>query len=158
MGQRINFSPLVFAIIGVTFFTGMFVSWMISANSANGQIEPRQYITTQGLQLVNDKGEIRGSLVLWDGEHPALILGDDKCDRRLSLAVRTRETAALTLFGDDCKRRAALEIQPLGVPEFVFRDNNDTPRARIHLLVDGTPSLSLYDANGSLTWKAPVKP
>ncbi len=95
----------------------------------NGQIESRQFITTKGLQLVNEKGEIRASLVLWDGNHPALIMGDDKCDRRLSLAVQAPERAALKLFGDDCKRRAALEIQPLGVPEFVLRDNDDIPRA-----------------------------
>jgi hypothetical protein len=158
MSEKRFFSPLVSTIIGLTFFMGMMTSWMLGANSANGQIESRNFITTKGLQLVNDKGEIRASLVLWDGEHPALIMGDATCDRRLSLAVQARQTASLTLFGDECKRRAVLEIQPLGVPEFVLRDNNDTPRARVQLLADGTPSLTLYEPHGSVAWKAPVNP
>ena len=100
---------------------------------------------------MNDKGEIRASLVLWDGEHPALIMGDDRCDRRLSLAVQAQQRAALTLFGDDCKRRVALEIQPLARQ---YR----SPRARMHLLTDGTPALTLYKSHGSVSWQAPVKP
>ena len=147
-----------YILVLVSFLLGSVTSWALWANSVNGQIESRQFITTKGLQLVNDKGEIRGSLILWDGEHPALILGDATCDRRLSLAVQARQTASLTLFGDECKRRAVLEIQPLGVPEFVLRDNDDTPRARIHLLADGTPKLTLYKNHGSVAWAAPVAP
>ncbi|MDT7043758.1 hypothetical protein [Candidatus Nitronereus thalassa] len=154
MNRPIKSSLFVYVLIA--FLSGIMLSWLSQADQAIGQLEPRQFITTKGLQIVNDKGEPRASLFLWDGEHPALILGDKTCDRRLALTVRDREQAALTLFGENCKRRAVLETQTLGGPEFVLRDHQDVPRARIQLLADGTPTLTMYGPNGGLQWKAPL--
>lgn len=112
-------------------------------------------ITTTGLFLTNEQGEIRASLTLWDEEHPALVLGDAECERRASLVVSPRERSTFTMFGEDCKRRAALEIQPDDEPAFTLRDRQDVPRARIYLLPTGTPQVLLYDENGATLWKAP---
>ena len=143
------FKPSLMLCVLSAFLGGMVLSGIFQNDQASGQLEPRKFIRTKGLQIVNDQGKVRASLALWDGEHPALILGDQACDRRLALSVRDQQRAALTIFGDDCKRRVVLETQRLGGPDFV-------PRARIQLLADGTPALTTYGPNGGIQWRAPL--
>lgn len=112
-------------------------------------------ISTSALNIVNKEGKVRATLSLWDGEHPALIMGDGQCDRRASLAVYGRERTGLTLYGEDCKRRVALEVQSDDLPTFVLRDHLDTPRVQIVLSKDGSPLVRLLDPNGKAMWEKP---
>ncbi len=146
MMQR-KFSLIVTAAF-FGFMGGWLSTYLLSPTVVTAQVGARFPLTTTGLTIINQAGQPRASLTLWDGEHPALTLSDNTCDRRASLIVAPEERVALTLFGKDCKRRVALEVQADDMPTFVLRDSKDTPRARLHLLADGSPVLALYDANG----------
>ncbi len=110
-------------------------------------------ISTSALHIVNEEGKVRATLSLWDGDHPALIMGDDHCDRRASLAVYGKARTGLTLYGEDCKRRVALEVQSDDFPMFVMRDHLDNPRVQVVLNKDGSPLVRLFDANGKALWE-----
>ncbi|WP_447962894.1 hypothetical protein [Nitrospira sp. Ecomares 2.1] len=112
-------------------------------------------ISTSALNIVNEEGKVRATLSLWDGEHPALIMGDNHCDRRTSLAVYGKERTGLTLYGEDCKRRVALEVQSDDLPTFVLRDYLDNPRVQVVLNKDGSPLVRLFDENGKALWQTP---
>lgn len=130
------------------FWGGWSAIYLTSSQQATAQVGERFPVTTTGLTIVTEAGQPRASLSLWDGEHPALIFSDDSCERRASLILAPQERAALTIFGKDCQRRIALELQADDLPSFVLRDSNDIPRARLHLLDDGTPVMAFYGANG----------
>ncbi|GJL68600.1 MAG: hypothetical protein NPIRA06_12350 [Nitrospirales bacterium] len=110
-------------------------------------------ISTSALHIVNGEGQVRATLSLWDGDHPALIMGDEQCDRRTSLAVYGKERTGLTLYGEDCKRRVALEVQRDDLPMFVLRDHLDNPRVQVVLNKDGSPLVRLFDADGKALWE-----
>lgn len=112
-------------------------------------------ISTSALHIVNGEGQVRATLSLWDGDHPALIMGDEHCDRRAFLAVYGKERTGLTLYGEDCKRRVALEVQGDDLPMFVLRDHLDTPRVQVVLNKDGSPLVRLFDGKGKALWEKP---
>lgn len=116
-------------------------------------VHPVSPIFTTGLNIVNQEGKVRATLNLWDGENPALIMGDAHCDRRTSLAVYGKERTGLTLYGEDCKRRVALEVLIGDQPTFVLRDHQDTPRVQILLNRDGSPLIRLFDSKGKSVWE-----
>lgn len=137
------------------FVGGWSATHLTTSQPAAAQVGERFPITTTGVTIVTETGQPRATLGLWDGKHPALIFSDDGCDRRASLIVAPQERAALTIFGKDCKRRIALELQGDDLPSFVLRDRNDVPRARLHLLNDGTPVMTFYGPNGELLQSMP---
>lgn len=140
----------VFGFVG-----GWSATYVTVPKPATAQMVERFPVTTTGLTIVNEAGEPRATLSLWDGEHPALIFSDKGCDRRASLIIAPQERATLTMYGKDCKRRIALELQADDLPSFVLRDSHDVPRARLHLLDDGTPIMAFYDLNGKLLKSMP---
>lgn len=151
--------PTVLAVLVGSLFLGSLGGMLLaSTNPTDAALSPansEKPITTSALNIVNEAGEIRATLGLWDGEHPALIMGDAQCNRRTSLAVYGKERTGLTLYGEDCKRRVALEIQNDDLPTFVLRDHRDTPRVQIVLSKDGSPLVRLMDANGKGVWERP---
>lgn len=112
-------------------------------------------IFTSAVNIVNAEGKVRATLGLWDGEHPALIMGDAHCDRRTSLAVYGKERTGLTLYGEDCKRRVALEVHSDDLPTLVLRDHLDNPRVQVLLNQDGSPLVRLFDSEGKAVWHTP---
>jgi hypothetical protein len=127
---------------------------MASATTIPGERLP---ITTTGLTIINHAGQPRVNLNLWDGEHPALLFSDGRCNQRASLVVSPREREAFTVFGEDCQRRVSLELQANDVPTLVLRDNKDIPRARLHLLNDGSPTLDFLDPVGKIIQRFPAQ-
>jgi len=146
-------------ILAVAALFGFIGGWsaihLTGPKPATAQVGDRFPATTTGLTIVTEAGEPRATLSLWDGEHPALIFSDKGCDRRASLIIAPQERATLTMYGKDCKRRIALELQADDLPSFVLRDSHDVPRARLHLLDDGTPVMAFYDLNGKLLKSMP---
>lgn len=132
---------------------GMFMASTRTTRAETSSVQPAGPIVTSGIHIVNHEGEVRATLGLWDGEHPALVLGNKQCDRRASFAVYGKERTGITLYGEDCKRRVALEVEADDVPSFVLRDHTDTPRAQIRLNHDGSPLIRLFDSNGKMTWE-----
>ena len=145
-------------VLGLLLLSSMGGMLLASTNPTDSQMSannPGKTITTSGLHIVNEEGKVRATLSLWDGDHPALIMGDDHCDRRASLAVYGKERTGFTLYGEDCKRRVALEVQNDDLPNFVLRDHLDTPRVQVVLNKDGSPLVRLFDANGKALWEKP---
>lgn len=145
-------------LIGSLFFGSVGGMLLASSDSTESKLPATKSagpISTSALHIVNGEGKVRAMLSLWDGEHPALIMGDDHCDRRTSLAVYGKERTGLTLYGEDCKRRVALEVQSDDLPMFVLRDHLDTPRVQVVLNKDGSPLVRLFDANGKTMWEKP---
>lgn len=138
--------------VGVAALFGFLGGWVATAflglSAVTAQVGERYPVTTTGLTVVTEDGQPRASLTLWDKQHPALVFSDDTCERRAALVVAPMERAALTLYGEDCKRRVALELQADDVPSLVLRDNQDVPRARLHLLKDGSPVFAVYGPTG----------
>ncbi len=146
------------ALVGSLFLGSIGGILMASTNPTNAEsssVDSGKPISTSALNIVNKEGKVRATLSLWDGEHPALIMGDGHCDRRASLAVYGKERTGLTLYGEDCKRRVALEVQSDDLPTFVLRDHLDTPRVQIVLSKDGSPIVRLLDPNGKAVWEKP---
>lgn len=151
-------TTLLAVLLGSLFLGSMGGMLMASNNPTESELTPPDSgkpISTSALNIVNNEGKVRASLSLWDGEHPALIMGDEQCDRRASFAVYGKERTGLTLYGEDCKRRVALEVQSDDLPTFVLRDHLDTPRVQIVLNKDGSPLVRLFDANGKAVWEKP---
>ena len=148
-----------FVNLGIAALFGFLGGWAATAfmglSTVVAQVGERYPVTTTGLTIVTEDGQPRASLTLWDNQHPALIFSDDQCERRASLTVAPMERAALTLYGADCKRRVAIELQADDLPTLVLRDTKDVPRARLHLLKDGTPAFALYGPRGDLIHSAP---
>lgn len=132
---------------------GIFVAWAKPTRAEVPSAQPGPPIVTSGIKIVNQDGEVRATLGLWDGEHPSLILGDARCNRRASFSVYGKERTGITLYGEDCKRRVALEVEVNDVPSFVLRDHKDTPRAQIRLNHDGSPLIRLFDSIGKSVWE-----
>jgi hypothetical protein len=121
--------------------------------------EPAQatkIVTAEEFRLVTKDGKPRASLLLWNGQLPALTMADEKCHNRVFLGVFNMAQPALILNDEGCKQRASLDLQPEGLPSLTLRDKNDIPRARVHLLKDGSPILTLFDHNGQESWSAPT--
>ena len=121
--------------------------------------EPAQatkIVTAEEFRLVTKDGKPRASLLLWDGQLPALTMADEKCHNRVFLGVFNMAQPALILNDEGCKQRASLDLQPEGLPSFTLRDKNDVPRVRVHLLQDGSPVFALFDDTGRELWSAPT--
>jgi hypothetical protein len=121
--------------------------------------EPAQatkIVTAEEFRLVTKDGKPRASLLLWNGQLPALTMADEKCHNRVFLGVFNMAQPALILNDEGCKQRASLDLQPEGLPSLTLRDKNDIPRARVHLLKDGSPILTLFDHKGQESWSAPT--
>ncbi|WNM56678.1 hypothetical protein [Candidatus Nitrospira allomarina] len=150
-----TWSAIVLASLFLGSMGGMLLASTNPADSKGSAPNVSEPISTSALQIVNEEGKVRATLGLWDGDHPALIMGDDACGRRASLAVYGKERTGLTLYGEDCKRRAALEVQSDDLPMFVLRDHLDNPRVQVVLNKDGSPLVRLFDANGKSLWEKP---
>ncbi|MFZ1747474.1 MAG: hypothetical protein WBO24_18335 [Nitrospirales bacterium] len=151
-------TTLLAILFGSLFLGSIGGMLLASTNPTDSELSARNSgkpISTSALHIVNEEGKVRATLSLWDGEHPALIMGDDQCDRRTSLAVYGKERTGLTLYGEDCKRRVALEVQSDDLPMLVLRDHLDTPRVQVVLNKDGSPLVRLFDSNGKAAWEAP---
>jgi len=131
----------------------MFVSDRVIAQEP---LQPARIIEAEEFRLVTKDGQPRATLLLWNGELPALTLADETCHSRVFLGVFNESQPALLLNDKGCKQRAALDLQPDGLPSLTLRDKQDVPRARVRLLVDGTPVLTLYDKNGQVVWSPPI--
>jgi hypothetical protein len=88
------------AILLGSLFLGSIGGMLLASTSPTGTevstTNSGKPITTSALHIVNEEGQVRATLSLWDGEHPALIMGDDQCGRRTSLAVYGKERTGLT--------------------------------------------------------------
>lgn len=131
------------------FLGGWSATYFLSPPVVTAQVGERFPLTTTGVTIINQAGQPRASLTLWDGEHPALVLSDARCARRAELIVSPQEHTALTMFGKDCKRRVAVDLHANDLPSFVLRDQRDIPRVVVQLLSDGSPVLDFLDANGN---------
>ncbi|HSF08315.1 MAG TPA: hypothetical protein VLA60_02815 [Nitrospirales bacterium] len=153
--KKPTWSAIVLASLFLGSMGGMLLASTNPTDSKVSATNVGEPISTSALHIVNEEGKVRATLSLWDGDHPALIMGDEYCDRRASLAVYGKERTGLTLYGEDCKRRVALEVQSDDLPMFVLRDHLDTPRVQVVLNKDGSPLVRLFDANGKTLWEKP---
>ena len=84
----------VLLLAGVTsLFGSSLLTMVVWPDGGIAQQGDQGMIITRGIKLVNDEGETRASLILWDGEHPALVLSDKACARRATISVYPRERA-----------------------------------------------------------------
>jgi len=114
--------------------------------------QPQKIVTAEEFRLVNKDGQPRATLLLWNGDLPALTMADEECHNRVFLGVFNEAQPALLLNDKGCQQRAALDLQPHGLPAFTLRDKNNRVRVRVRLLEDGNPALTLMDENGNVTW------
>lgn len=127
-------------------------SLAVSSAMANVQ---KNVLTTQEVRLTTADGQVVAQLMLWDGQRPILQLGDARCPARFSMGISEQQGQPfLTLSDDNCQRRVTMDLIPDGLPQLAFRDETNVPRARLHLLKDGSPILRLFDPNGRTLWAA----
>jgi hypothetical protein len=126
--------------------------------SAREGSQSAKIVEAEEFRLVTKDGQPRATLLLWNGDLPALTLADESCHNRVFLGVFNESQPALILNDKGCKQRASLDMQPDGLPSFTLRDKEDTPRARLRLLLDGSPVLTLMDENGTVIWSPPISP
>jgi len=147
-------------VIVLTMVSGVLGGFLASYVFVSGNViaqEPSQtqkIVTAEEFRLVTKDGKPRASLLLWNGDLPALTLADDTCHNRVFLGVFNEAQPALILNDKGCKQRAALDLQPDGLPSLTLRDKDDVPRARLRVLLDGSPVLTLMDENGAVSWSA----
>ncbi|GJL58268.1 MAG: hypothetical protein NPIRA03_11250 [Nitrospirales bacterium] len=153
--KKTTWLALVFGSLVLGSMVGMLLASTNSTDRELSATNSDKPISTSALHIVNEEGQVRAMLGLWDGDHPALLMGDEHCDRRAFLAVYGKERTGLTLYGEDCKRRVALEVQGDDLPVFVLRDHLDTPRVQVLLNKDGSPLIRLYDGKGKPLWEKP---
>ena len=149
------------AVLIITMFAGL-IGGFLSSHVFMGEpviaqesTQSTKIVEAEEFRLVTKDGQPRATLLLWNGELPALTLADETCHNRVFLGVFNNAQPALLLNDRGCKQRAALDLQPDGLPSLTLRDKKDVPRARVHLLLDGTPVLTLYDENGQVVWSLP---
>lgn len=123
---------------------------------AQNPAEAMKIVTAEEFRLVSKDGQTRASLLLWNGQLPALSMADETCDKRVLLGVFNMAQPSLILRDESCKQRASLDLQPEGLPSLTLRDKKDVPRARVHLLKDGSPVLTLFNQTGEVEWSAPT--
>jgi hypothetical protein len=142
---------MVSGVLGGFLASYVFLSGNVIAQEPS---PPQKIVTAEEFRLVTKDGQPRASLLLWNGDLPALTLADETCHNRVFLGVFNEAQPALILNDKGCKQRAALDLQPDGLPSFTLRDKDDVPRARLRVLLDGSPVLTLMDENGAVTWSA----
>jgi hypothetical protein len=116
----------------------------------------KKVVTGEEFRLVTKDGQPRATLLLWNGELPALTLADETCRNRVILGVFNEAQPTLILNDKGCKQRVALDLQPDGLPSLTLRDKNDVPRARLRVLLDGRAVLTLCNQNGQVAWPSPL--
>lgn len=127
--MRREFSLIIIAAL-FGFMGGWSATYLLTPTDVTAQVGARFPLTTTGLTIINQAGQPRANLTLWDGEHPALIFSDNTCDRRASLIVTPQKQAALPLFGKDCELRYTLRSQstsPLSAGASEMRVNDIQP-------------------------------
>ncbi|GJL59792.1 MAG: hypothetical protein NPIRA03_26490 [Nitrospirales bacterium] len=145
-------------LIMTTLFAGMMggalsnLVFMNTGVSAEETEQTKKVVTAEEFRLVTEDGQPRATLLLWNGELPALTLADETCHNRVFLGVFNEAQPALILNDKGCKQRAALDLQPDGLPSLTLRDKQDVPRARLRVLLDGSPNLTLFNENGQVAW------
>lgn len=145
-------------LIMTTLFAGMMggalsnLVFMNSGVSAEETEQAKKVVTAEEFRLVTKDGQPRATLLLWNGELPALTLADESCHNRVFLGVFNEAQPALILNDKGCRQRAALDLQPDGLPSLTLRDKQDVPRARLRVLLDGSPTLTLFNENGQIAW------
>ncbi|MEX2490161.1 MAG: hypothetical protein WD425_00215 [Nitrospirales bacterium] len=148
--------------IVLTMVSGLMGGFLASYVFLSGNViaqepyQPQKIVTAEEFRLVTKDGKPRATLLLWNGDLPALTLADETCHSRVFLGVFNEAQPALILNDKGCKRRASLDLQPDGLPSLTLRDKDDVPRARLRVLLDGSPVLRLYDQNGQESWSAPT--
>jgi hypothetical protein len=150
------------AIIMVTLVSG-FIGGLVGSHVffneraiAQESAQATNVVTAEEFRLVTKDGQPRATLLLWNGQLPALSMADEKCHNRVFLGVFNMAQPALVLNDEGCKQRASLDLQPDGLPSLTLRDKSDVPRARVRLLQDGSPVLTLFDDTGRELWSAPT--
>ncbi|WP_342349235.1 hypothetical protein [uncultured Nitrospira sp.] len=148
-------TTLLAGVVGGALSNLVFMNAGVSAEESE---EPKKVVTAEEFRLVTKDGHPRATLLLWNGELPALTLADETCSNRVFLGVFNEAQPALILNDKGCKQRAALDLQPDGLPSLTLRDKDDVPRARLRILLDGSPVLNLFDKNGQVAWSPPLAP
>ena len=131
----------------------MFLSGNVRAQET---YKPQKVVTAEEFRLVTKDGKPRATLLLWNGDLPALTIADEECQSRVFLGVFNEAQSALIMNDKGCQQRAALDLQPHGLPAITMRDKSNIVRVRVRLLEGGSPVLSLYDKNGEESWSAPT--
>jgi hypothetical protein len=145
--------PVLAALLGGMLGGGL-AQYGIAASSVMATMR-QSVLTAEEFRLTTSDGTVRARLMLWDGKRPVLQLADARCPARVSLGISEQNNQPFfVLFDDDCRRRFAIDLIPDGLPEVVFRDDTNVPRARIHLLKDGSPILRFFDVSGRTLWAA----
>ena len=133
---------MIAGMVGGFLSNHLLVGGVVTAQESG---QSAKIVEAEEFRLVTKDGKPRATLLLWNGDLPALTLADSTCHNRVFLGVFNEEQPALLLNDKGCKQRVALDLQPDGLPSLTLRDKNDHPRARMRLLLDGTPVLTLYD-------------
>jgi hypothetical protein len=145
--------PVLAALVG-GILGGAVAQYGLAASSVMATID-QSVITAQEFRLAMGDGTVQARLALWDGKRPVLQLADARCPARVSLGISEQNNQPFfILFDEDCRRRFTIDLVPDGLPEVVFRDDMNVPRARLHLLKDGNPMLRFFDVSGRTLWTA----
>ncbi|MHC4138035.1 MAG: hypothetical protein ACYS0K_24100, partial [Planctomycetota bacterium] len=83
-----------------------------------------------------------------------LILSENDGATRASLGINTEDRPFLALEHRE-DGAAALGLGPGRTSRLVLADKSHKPRATFVLSEEGEPSLTMFDANGKVIWKAP---
>ena len=106
-----------------------------------------------GSLTLRDKDGRRRAVLSARADGPVRLALIDKEGKALAGFIMG-EFAAVFLSDKAGTMRVKLGLAPDGSPALILSDKDGRPRAGIDVLA-GSPTLTLYDANGDVIWKAP---
>ena len=135
------------------FVAGALVFWGILGQSAQAG-EGQNEIRSHRISLVDEQGNERAALQMLGGE-PRLAMYDAQGNERVSLSL-FGGFPRLLMYDAQEKVRLSLN-EHLGKTSLIMLDTHGRGRFRVVLEVDsdGSPMLSMRNAQGKVIWTAP---
>lgn len=150
---------LMAALCGlVAFAMALSVTALLHPGAASAQ---DRLVAAEGISIVDSSGVTR--MVLHSGPDIGAgvdVLATDGTPRLVVQTGGTRGTspdsASVNIHRSDGSRviRLGIEQEQLG-GRLIFEDDQGKARLAIAVDRDGTPSMTMWDANGNVTWSAP---
>jgi hypothetical protein len=111
-------------------------------------------IMAEGFQVVDKEGNPRAHLGVAPSGKTTVMLGYEEGKARATLSALPDGSAALALIGPDGKS-TSLSWDASGMMGLMFFDKKRTRRMELATNAEGAPSLTFYDNNGKVAWRAP---
>jgi hypothetical protein len=107
-------------------------------------------IEAEQIRIVDDKGEVRAFLGLFDNGESSLVFYDINSKKiRAAFSHSPDKGPMLTLYNKEGTPRATLRQYPTLGPELILLDEDDEHRVVLGLTNGGEPGLALQDREGA---------